>query len=173
MLYCSCASSSVHISGSHWTRNSSTHVKRRLCLTFLGSARAKTLRMDALPPEASLPRRGSMVGVGFRLDAGSRLDIFFLLVLKWRTTRVPPAYVGWEVGYFPRLLLWWAAEMPCLRRGGKICLGDFPSQVRRCLSSAGRWGDLLPPGLRFSAYGGASPRGFFMRVASSGVRGHA
>ena len=71
-----------------------------------------------------------MVGVGFRLDAGSRLDIFFLLVLKWRTTRVPPAYVGWEVGCFPRPPLWWVAEKLCLLRGGKVCLGDFFRQVR-------------------------------------------
>jgi len=103
-VYCSCASSSVRISGPHWTKNSSTHVKRRLCWTFLGSARAKTLRTDAFHPGASLPRRGSMVVVGFRLAAWSRLYPFFLFVLKCRTIRVPPASVGWEVGggMFPK-----------------------------------------------------------------------
>ena len=39
-----------------------------------------------------------MMGTGFRLEAGSRFDPFFLLDLKWRTIRVSPAYVGWEVG---------------------------------------------------------------------------
>ena len=103
-VYCSCTSSSVHIFGPHWTGNSSTHVKRRLCLNFLGSARANTLKTDAFPPGASLPRRGSMVVVGFRLEAGSRLEPFSLFVLKCRTIRVPPASVGWEVGggMFPK-----------------------------------------------------------------------
>ena len=103
VVYCSCASSSVQISGPYWTRNSSTYVKRRLCMTFLGSARARTLRMNAFPPGALLPRRVSMVGVGFRLEAGLRLGPFFLFVLKWRTMRVPSLFVGWEVegGMFP------------------------------------------------------------------------
>ena len=39
-----------------------------------------------------------MVGVGFRLEAGLRLNLFFLLGLKWRTIRVPSLSVGWAVG---------------------------------------------------------------------------
>ena len=39
-----------------------------------------------------------MVGAGFRLEAGLRLGPFFLLVLKWRTTRVHVLFVSWEVG---------------------------------------------------------------------------
>ena len=39
-----------------------------------------------------------MVCVGFRLEAGFRLDNFFLLGLKWRTIRVPSLSVGWAVG---------------------------------------------------------------------------
>ena len=39
-----------------------------------------------------------MIGVGFRLEAGLRLDPFFLLGLKWRTIRVPSLSVGWAVG---------------------------------------------------------------------------
>jgi hypothetical protein len=98
MVYCSWASSSVHIDGPQWTRNSSTYVKHRLCLTFLGSARAIMARMDAFPPGVSLPRRGARVGVGLRLEAGLRLDPFFLLGLKWRTIRIPSPSVSWAVG---------------------------------------------------------------------------
>ena len=59
--YCSRASPRVHCSGPRWTRNSSTQVERRLCLTRLGLLRATICRMDALSPGVSLPRRGSMV----------------------------------------------------------------------------------------------------------------
>ncbi len=97
IVYCSCASSSVHISGPHWTMNSSTCVKRRLYLTFRGSVHAKTVRMDAFPHRALLPRRGSMVGAVLLLEAGSLLGPFFLLGLERKTMRVPSLYVGWEV----------------------------------------------------------------------------
>ncbi len=59
--YCSRASPKFQYSGPHWTRNSSTHVERRLCLTRLGALRANSCRMGALSLGASLPRRGSMV----------------------------------------------------------------------------------------------------------------
>ncbi len=59
--YCSRDSPKVQCSGPHWTRNTSTHVERRLCLTRISSLRASIFRMDALSPGASLPRRGSMV----------------------------------------------------------------------------------------------------------------
>ena len=39
-----------------------------------------------------------MVGVGFRLEVGLRLDPFFLLGLKWRTIRVPSLAGGRSVG---------------------------------------------------------------------------
>ena len=39
-----------------------------------------------------------MIGVGFRLEAGLRVDPFFLLGSKWRTIRVPSLSVGWAVG---------------------------------------------------------------------------
>jgi len=39
-----------------------------------------------------------MIGVGFRLEAGMRLDPFFLLGLKWRTIRVHFLSVDWAVG---------------------------------------------------------------------------
>ena len=81
-VYCSWASSSVHISGPHWTKNSSTCVKHRLCLTFLGSARAMMLRMEACSPGASLPRRGSMVGADFLLEVEFRFGPRVLFVLK-------------------------------------------------------------------------------------------
>jgi hypothetical protein len=54
--------------------------------------------MDAFPPGASLPLRGLIIGAGFRLEAGLRLGPFFLLVLKWRTMRVPALFVSWEEG---------------------------------------------------------------------------
>ncbi len=38
-----------------------------------------------------------MRGVGFRLEAGLRLEPFYLL-LKWRTMRVLSLSVGWAVG---------------------------------------------------------------------------
>ena len=38
-----------------------------------------------------------MIDVGFRLETGLRLDPFFLIGLKWRTTRVPSLSVGWVV----------------------------------------------------------------------------
>jgi len=98
IVYCSCASSKVQISGPHWTTNSSTCVNRRLCLIFLGSARAKTLRMEAFSPGASLPRRGSMVGADLRLEAALRLGPRVLFVLKWRTMRGPSLRVGREGG---------------------------------------------------------------------------
>ena len=126
-MYCSCASSSVHIFGPHWTGNSSTHAKHRLCLTFLGSARAKTLRTDAFSPGASLPRRGSMVVVGFRLATGSRLDPFFLFVLKCRTIRVPPASDGWEVGggRFPKASVMVGCQDGVLTSRGEGMFGRF------------------------------------------------
>ncbi len=95
-VYCSWASSSVHIYGPHWTMNSSTCVKRRLCLTFLGSARVMMVRMDAFPPGASLPQRGAMVGVGFRLEAGLRVFPFFFLGLKWRASDSPTCPFLWS-----------------------------------------------------------------------------
>jgi hypothetical protein len=97
IVYCSCASSKVQVSGPHCTRNSSTCVNRRLCLILLGSARAKTLSMEALPPGASLPRRGSMVVAGFLLEVAFLLGPRVLFVLKWRTMRVPSVRVGREV----------------------------------------------------------------------------
>ena len=39
-----------------------------------------------------------MIGVGFRLEAGLRLDPFFLLGLRWRTIRVPSLSIGWAMG---------------------------------------------------------------------------
>ncbi len=39
-----------------------------------------------------------MIGVGFRLEAGMRLDPFFLLGLKWKTIRMPSLSIGWAVG---------------------------------------------------------------------------
>ena len=97
-VYCSWASSNVHISGPHWTRNSSTCSKRRLCLTFLGSVRAIMEMMDAFPPGASLSRRGAMVDVGFRLEAGLRVFQFFFLGLKWRAMRLFALSSGGALG---------------------------------------------------------------------------
>jgi len=68
-LYCSSASSKVHISGSHWTRNSSTYVERWLWRARLGSHRAKIWWIAALSPGASLPLRGSCVVGPLRLGA--------------------------------------------------------------------------------------------------------
>ena len=98
IMYCSCASSKVQISGPHWTPNSSTCVNRRLYLIFLGSARAKTLRMEAFSPGASLPRRGSMVGAECRLEAAFLLGPLLLFVLRWRTMRGPSLRVDREGG---------------------------------------------------------------------------
>jgi len=39
-----------------------------------------------------------MMGVGFRLEAGLRLDLVSLLGLKWRMIRVPSLSVGWVGG---------------------------------------------------------------------------
>ena len=39
-----------------------------------------------------------MIDVGFRLEAGLRLDPFFLLGFKWRTIRLPSMSVDWAVG---------------------------------------------------------------------------
>ena len=83
------------ISGPHWTRNSSTYVERLLCLTLRGSVRARTRRMDALPPGASLPLRGSVTGACFRLEDWVCFDPFFRLFLKCRAIRVPSLVVGW------------------------------------------------------------------------------
>ena len=60
--------------------------------------RARTLRMDALPPGASLPLRGSVIGACFRLEGWVCLDPFFLLFLKCRAIRVPSLVVGWVGG---------------------------------------------------------------------------
>ena len=59
--------------------------------------------MDVFPPGASLPLRGLMFGVGFRLYAGLCLDPFFRFVLKWKTMRVPALSIGLELqgGTFP------------------------------------------------------------------------
>ena len=98
IVYCSCASSKVQLFGPHCTKNFSTCVNQRLCLIFLGSARAMTLRMEAFPPGASLPRRGFMIGAVFRLGAVLRLGPRFLFVLKWRAMRGPSLTVGREGG---------------------------------------------------------------------------
>ncbi len=63
-----------------------------------GSARARMLRMEAFPPGASLPHRGSIVGVEFRLEVALRLGPRFLFVLKWRAMRGPFLSVGREGG---------------------------------------------------------------------------
>ena len=54
--------------------------------------------MDAFPPGASLPRRGAMVGVGFRLEAGLRVFPFFFLGLKWRAIRLLALSSGRALG---------------------------------------------------------------------------
>jgi hypothetical protein len=86
---CSRASPRVHCPGPHWTRNSSTQVHRRLCLTRLGSLRANIFRMDALSLGASLSRRCSMV-VGRILlpPAAPRGVLVFPLAGKFNSMRV-------------------------------------------------------------------------------------
>ena len=76
--YCSRASASVRFSGHYCTKNSSTYVERRLCLTRVGSERASTFWIDALPPGASLPRMGAIVCGAFLLLAGPRLEALCL-----------------------------------------------------------------------------------------------
>ena len=114
-----------------------------------------------VPSRGVATPEGFYGGCGLPFGGGVTLRLFFssCFGLKWRTMRVPFLSVGWEVGGFPWLPLWWVAEMPCLLRGVRVCLGCCPRQVRRCLANAGRWRDLLPLGLRFLALGGASPRG--------------
>ena len=72
--------------------------KSAIVFDFIGSARAKTLRMEAFSPGASLPRRDSMVSADFRLEAAFRLGPRILFVLKWRTMRGPSLRVGREGG---------------------------------------------------------------------------
>ncbi len=98
IVYGSWASSSMQLFGPHWTRNSSTYVERMLCLIRRGSVRARTLRMDALPPRASLPLRGSVIDACFRFEGWVCLDPVFLLFLKCRAIRVPSLVVGWVGG---------------------------------------------------------------------------
>ena len=87
--YCSRASPKLQCSGPHWTRNSSTHVERRLCLTRLGSLRANNCWIDALSPGASLPRRGSMVvGRILLAPACPRGVLPFPLARKFKNKRV-------------------------------------------------------------------------------------
>ncbi len=54
--------------------------------------------MEAFPPGASLPRRGSTVGAVFRLQSALRLGPLFLFGLKWRAMRGPALSVGREEG---------------------------------------------------------------------------
>jgi hypothetical protein len=51
--------------------------------------------MDALLPGASLPLRGSVTGVCFRLEDWVCFEHFFRLFLKCRAIRVPALFVGW------------------------------------------------------------------------------
>jgi hypothetical protein len=68
-----------------------------------------------------------MVVVGFLLEAGSRIEPFFLLVLKCRTIRVPPASVGWEVGggIFPKASVMVGCRDVVLTLRGKGLSGRF------------------------------------------------
>ncbi len=60
--------------------------------------RARTLRMEALPPGASMPLRGSVIGAYFRLEGWVWLDPDFFLFLKCRAIRVPSLVVVWVGG---------------------------------------------------------------------------
>ena len=87
--YCSRASPKLQCSGPYWTKNSSTQVERRLCLTRLGSLRANICWIVALSPLASLPRRGSMVvGRILLAHAYPRGVHVFPLVGKFKSMRV-------------------------------------------------------------------------------------
>ncbi len=77
-LYSSSTSSKVHVSGSHWTRNSYTHVDRRLWRMRLSSKLDSVWCMAALFPGESLPLRGCIVGRTFRLRSDLFLAIKFL-----------------------------------------------------------------------------------------------
>jgi hypothetical protein len=80
--YCSSISPKVQVSGSHRTRNSSTHVNLRPCLMRRGSARARMWCIAVVMPGASLPLRGSLwwgffaygpaewAGCGFKFRGG-------------------------------------------------------------------------------------------------------
>ncbi len=94
MLCCSRAYARVQSSGSQWTRNSSTKVCLRPCLTLRGSQRASTRWMEALSPGASLPRSGSTVVEVFRLRLNLLLSAFRILGDGMWTTRRWPWWRG-------------------------------------------------------------------------------
>ncbi len=87
-LYRSRASPKLQCSGLHWTRNYSTQVERRPCLTRRGALRAIFFGMDALFPGASLRLRDSTVVGRPRLELDCRRVPVFPVAGKFKRMRV-------------------------------------------------------------------------------------
>ncbi len=69
-----------------------------------------------------------MIGMGFRLEAGLRLGLFFLLGLKWRAIRVPSLSVDWAVcgGMLPNASVMVGCRDATLIAWGKGLSGRVP-----------------------------------------------
>ena len=136
-----------------------------------------TLRMEAFPPGASLPRRGSMVGAVFRLEAALRLGPRLLFVLKWRAMRGPVLIVGREEGggMFPMASVMVGCLDALLTTRGEDLSGRLPQSGVRMSLQRGTMARLRSSGPEILDFKRRKSSGFFddssvLRYLSARVR---